>query len=270
MSRVSDSLLRIRELEGLSEGDSPVHGLHPLAKLAATLLYLVAVTSFPNKEVSRLLPFALFPIVVASAAELPARPILARLLFASPLILGIGALNPFFDRALVAVGPFAVPGGWLVFASLALKGALTASAAIILVGTTGAGGVGEALLLLGLPRIFVTQFLLTFRYLSLLMEETARVLRAHELRSLGRRGIGKEARGSLPGGVLVRTYERGMRVYEAMRLRGFSGDLPREPGRRLGARDLAYLVSWAAVFFVLRTADLPEAIGSFLIKAAAR
>lgn len=247
-----------------------MHGLHPLSKLAATLLFLVAVASFPNKELSRLVPFALFPVVVAAAAGLPARPILERLLFVSPLILGIGVLNPLFDRGLVAFGPFSVPGGWLVFCSLAVKGALTVSAAIILVGTTGVQGVGEAMLLLGLPRIFVTQFLLTFRYLSLLMEEVARVLRAHELRSLGRRGIGKEARGSLPGGVLVRTYERGMRVYEAMRLRGFSGEFPKEPGRGLRARDLSYVAAWAAAFLLFRTADLTEAIGSFLVKAAAR
>jgi cobalt/nickel transport system permease protein len=262
--------MNIRRLEELSSAESVIHRLHPLSKLVTTVLYLIAVTSCPNKEITGLAPFALFPVIVASLAGLPARIILKRLAFASPVILGIGILNPLFDRELVLIGTFRVAGGWLVFASLAVKCALTVSAATILVGTTGIDGIGEAMRILRIPRVIIVQFLLAFRYLSLLIEEVARLLRAHELRSLGRRGIGEAARGSLPGSVLVKTYERGLRIHEAMKLRGFSGEFPSEPAHRFRSADSLYVLLWAGFFFLVRTTDIPGTIGSLLVKAAAR
>lgn len=270
VARVSESLLSLRWLEDFSRRQSAIHRLHPVSKLLTTVCYLVAVTSFGSKELIGLVPFVLFPVMVGSLAELPARPVLQRMLYVSPIIIGIGILNPLFDRELVSFGGVAVAGGWIVFLSLILKGALTVSTAIVLVGTTGVGGIGAAMRVLRLPRVFIVQFLLVFRYLSLLLEEVAKVLRAYDLRAPGRRGIGKDARGSLPGTILIRTYDRGLRVYEAMKLRGFSGEFPSDHDPKLRAPDIAFLLAWTGFFVVARFVDIPGAIGSLFLRMVIR
>ncbi len=265
MSSLARSLASLRLLETLSRGGSFIHGLRPLAKLISALLFLVALTSTGSREIVGLAPFALFPILVLALSDLPAAPILGRLAALSPLVLLIGALNPIFDRVPVEFGGASIPGGWLVFASLAIKSALAIWTAILLIATTGMDGIAEAMRELRLPRVFVLQTLLAYRYLSLLMEEIGTSMRAHELRSSGRLGVGKEARGSLPGRLLVRTYERGVRVHEAMLLRGFDGEYRTGRPRSLRFSDAAYVAAWAAYFAAARLCDIPALLGSLAI-----
>ncbi|MBL8967021.1 MAG: cobalt ECF transporter T component CbiQ [Spirochaetaceae bacterium] len=262
MPDIVRSISGVRVLEELSRRESPVHRRHPFAKLAVTLAFLVAVAAGPRRELVGLLPFALYPFLTASLAEVPARPLLERLLLAAPIVVGIGALNPLFDREAVALGGITVPGGWLVFASLALRCALTVSAALLLVATTRMEELGGSMRALGFPRVLVLQLLLTYRYIALLLEELATSLRAHALRAPGRRGIGREARGSLPGRLLLRSYDRGRRVYDAMRLRGFDGEYRSGAKRRFGAGDLGYVLGWCGFFLACRLVDLPGALGA--------
>lgn len=266
MTDIARSLGTFRLLDDLSRGRSRVHGLHPLAKLVATAAFLVAVASTSRRELVSLLPFALYPILVASLADLPPGPLAVRILGALPFIAGIGILNPLFDRTPVAVAGLLVGGGWLTFLSLLIKGGLTIAAALVLIATTGIGGVGEAMRALRVPRVVVLQLLLTYRYLALLLEELGRMLRAHDLRSPKGRGIGKAARGAFPGQLLVRAYGRAQRVYDAMLLRGFDGEYRAGPRRGPGAIDAVYAASWSAYFLLVRFVDLPGLLGALVLR----
>jgi cobalt/nickel transport system permease protein len=266
VSTAARSLAELHILESLSRGDSGVHRLRPLAKLITTVLYLVAIGSTGRREVVGLLPFVLYPVIILSLAGLPAKPFVKRIAAVSPLVLLIGVLNPVFDRSSVSFGGYEVAGGWLVFASISLKCVLAVWAALLLVATTGMDGVAEAMRSLRLPRVFVLQTLLAYRYVSLLIEEVATSLRAHELRSQGRRGVGKEARGSLPGRLLVRTYERGVRIHEAMQLRGFDGEYRAGGPKEVRAADLAFVGIWLAFFACARFIDIPLLLGSLVVK----
>lgn len=104
MSRIVDSIYNIRLLDDLARKDTVIHRIHPVPKLLATIVYLIVVVSFDRYEISGLLPFVMYPMVLILLAELPAKPILKRLLMVEPLIIGIGILNPIFD-----------PRGWTTF-----------------------------------------------------------------------------------------------------------------------------------------------------------
>ncbi len=266
MTTSARALAGLRLLESLSRGDSGIHRLRPLAKLITTMLFLIAIGSTGKREVVGLLPFALYPVLMLSLADLPAKPIFLRLAAVSPVVLLIGALNPIFDRTGVNFGGYEIAGGWLVFASIGLKCILAVWAALLLVATTGMGGVAEAMRSLRLPRVFVLQTVLAYRYVSLLIEEIASSLRAHELRSQGRRSVGREARGSLPGRLLVRTYERGVRIHEAMLLRGFDGEYRAGRPRGLRAVDGAFVLAWTVFFVFVRLVDIPSAFGGLVLK----
>ena len=51
-------------LDMLSYKDTFIHRLDPRTKLCATVFFVVTVVSFPKYEVSGLLPFLFFPVLL--------------------------------------------------------------------------------------------------------------------------------------------------------------------------------------------------------------
>lgn len=268
MSSIANSLLNIHLMDDLTRMDTAVHRVHPLVKLLTTIIYMVVVVSFDRYEVIGLLPLLLYPVLVMELADIPAGPLFKRVLMVLPLIVGVGVLNPWFDRQVFVLGGLTLSKGWLTFLSITLKGGLTVTAALLLIATTGMDGVASALRMIRVPRLFVLQLLLTYRYISVLMEEVARTLRAYSLRLPGRGGVARSAWGSLAGQLLLRTFDRAERVYQAMCLRGFRGEYNTGAHQRVRVRDLAYLAGWTAFFALARVYNIPLFIGSLITGAA--
>lgn len=264
MADTIQSLYNIRLLDELARKDSVIHRRHPLAKLLTTLIYLVAVISYGKYEISALLPLVFYPVIVLALADVPAVPLLRRLVLVLPLIMGIGILNPFFDHQVVVVAGQAISRGWLTFFSIILKSMLTVFAALLLVATTGLERIAHSLRLLKVSRLFVLQLLLTYRYISVLTEEVGRILRAYFLRAPGQKGLNRHVWGPLLGQLLLRTFERAQRVYQAMCLRGFSGEYHTGPQQRINRGDLAYLFLWFLYFAAARLCDIPALLGLVL------
>jgi cobalt/nickel transport system permease protein len=213
-------------LDTLSYRDTFVHRLDPRAKLITTLLFIITVVSIPKYEIAALLPFLLFPILLFSLSDIPVAFILKKVLLVSSFAVFIGIFNPLIDRqtAYSAFG-FTVSGGWLSFLSIMLKFFLTITSALLLIATTSFPGVCHALQKMGMPEIFVSQLLFLYRYIFLLLEEAMKIVRARDMRSFGKKGLGIKPAINLFGTLFLRTVERAERVYQAMLSRGFSGRL---------------------------------------------
>ena len=179
MSNIINSLYNMRYLEDIAHKNTSIHKLNPVIKLITTVLYLIMVVSFDKYEIIRLLPFIIYPLVVILIAEIPVRVIIKRLFFIEPLIIGIGILNPLFDHKTILISGFPVSGGWLIFISIVLKSSLTVASIIVFIATTGMDKIAFSLRILKIPKIFVLQILLTYRYISVLMEEVARTVKAY-------------------------------------------------------------------------------------------
>jgi len=241
MSNIMNSLYNMRILDDLARQETVIHKLYPLVKLLTTVSYLTVVISFGKYDIGGLLPFLLYPSMVFALAEIPLKPIFMRILLVSPFIIGIGVLNPFFDDQSFFLGGTEISRGWVTFLSLLIRSGLTVTAALLLIATTGMDRLGGALRMLRIPRIFVLQLLLTYRYISVLMEEVARTLRAYSLQAPQQKGIHRSAWGSLAGQLILRTFDRAQRIYEAMCLRGFTGEYRTGGFKEISAWDLAYL-----------------------------
>src|SRR5512137_92563 len=87
----------IGRLDRLSYGDTFVHRLDARVKVIATMLFLFTVISFPKYEIVALVPFLLFPALLATLGEIPVRFILRKVLLVSPFAILIGVFNPFLD-----------------------------------------------------------------------------------------------------------------------------------------------------------------------------
>ncbi len=264
MSDIAKSLQNIKVLDTLARRHSSIHRLHAVAKLATAVAFIGALASFDRYEVVRLLPFVFYPVVLFAASRVPVGVVARRILYVLPLILFIGVFNPIFDQRLFMVGGQAITGGWLTFASLVLKSVFSVAAALLLMATTGMDGIACALRTLRVPRIFVLQLVLTYRYIGVLLEEAGRSYRAYRLRAPGQKGIHPRAWGSFAGMLLLRTFERARRVYDAMLCRRFDGEYHTGRAERFRVQDASWTVLWTAAFVLFRIYDIPALLGRLL------
>lgn len=262
MANMIRSLYNIRLLDELAEKDTVIHRLHPLSKLLVTVGYLIAVVSCGKYEIGALMPLIFYPVVLIALAEIPALPVLRRALIAAPIAIGIGIFNPILDyKPLVVIGGISVSGGWISFMSILIKCMMTVTAALLLIASTGMNNIAAALRALGVPRLFVMQLLLTYRYISVLIEEAARTTRAYSLRSPYEKGIHPRDWGSLTGQLLMRTIDRAQRIYQSMCCRGFQGEYNMGNVKKASLRDGVYTLLWILFFTLVRYFNIPALIG---------
>jgi len=261
MSGIVGSLYNLKYFDEIAKSDSVIHRLHPITKLLTTLCYLITVVSFHKYQITQLLPLFLFPVTVLFLSRVPEMYILNRVLILEPFIIAIGILNPLFDSHHITVFGLIVSSGWITFLSLLLKATFTILAALLFIAATGMENIGYAMRLIKIPKIFVLQLLLTYRYISVLLEEVARILRAYFLRSLNQKGIQRNAWGSLLGHLLLRSFDRAERIYNAMRMRGFDGEYNTGKKIRFRLADVFYIVFWLGFFVTARLINIPQVLG---------
>lgn len=266
MLKIESNWLDLRHLDDLAAQKTVIHRLDPRIKLITTLLFISIVTSYGKYEISGLIPLAFFPLTLILLGNLPWQHLLKRLLLVSPFVIFVGIFNPLFDQTpLVQVHSFVITGGWVSFISITLRLALTVTAALILVATTGIDAICTALLRLGVPKVIVTQVLFMYRYLHVLLAEFLRVAQAYSLRSFHGDGLRFRIWGSLVGQLLMRTIERAQRIYQAMLCRGFDGEIRRLRPGKIAVAETVYVTGWAAFFLIVRFINIPQALGKVFL-----
>lgn len=267
MSSFIGSIFKIGDIEQLATKSSFIHRLHPLAKTLVTVFYIIAIASFEKYEVSGLLIFLIYPISILYLAYIPLKTILNRIIVVMPFVLLIGVFNPFFDHTpQFLLFDIMITGGWLSFLSLAIKGIMSFSSAILLVATSGIFQITKALRIMRLPTIFILQLLLLYRYIAIIFDELHRVWNAYQLRSNNSKGLIYKVWGSLVGQALLRAYDRAIRVYHAMLLRGFSNDYSTTQKTDLHSKDYMYIFGWLLFFLVFRFFNLSSFLGELFLK----
>lgn len=267
MSSINNALFNLRQMDDLAAQNTPIHRIHPLAKIIVTMVFLVTVVSYDKYSISGLLGLVFYPLVVMALSELPVQVMLKRLLMLEPFVIGIGLFSPFFDTNTLVIGSLSISAGWITLFSIFIKGSLTISAGLLLIATTGIDRVAEGLRMLKVPRILVLQILLTYRYVLVLIEELSRMTRAYFLRAPKDKGIRRTVWGSFAGQLLLRTYDRAQRIYVSMNLRGFRGEYHIGNVSPMGTRDWSYLFIWCLFFFLCRLVSLADVI-SYGLKGA--
>ncbi len=264
-----ETALGSMSMNGLDHGvtrDTLTGSIDPRARLITTMVFIIVATSFGKYDILGLLPLVIYPMVLMALGTVPVRSIAKKLLYVSPLAIFIGIFNPLFDsRILVHLGPVGISGGWISFATIMLKFVLTVSAALILVASGGFDAVCQALARLKVPNVFVSQLMFMHRYIYVMTDQASRMVRAHSLRSFRRSGMSLRVFGSLIGQLLLRTLDRAQRIHTAMVSRGFTGEIPLMRELRLAGRDAAFVVSWSALFILVRLYNIPLWIGSTLM-----
>ncbi len=266
MNKASKSWSELRAMEELAAGDSPVHRLHPLAKLLVTILYIALTVSFPKYRLSGVAAMAFFPLFLFQAAGLSLLDCLRKLRLALPLVLAVGVANPFLDRApMLYLGPLPVSGGVISMLTLMCKGVFALAASYLLAATTPIDALCASLRRLRVPELLVTLFLLTYRYIAVLAEQVGIMSDAYALRAPGQKGVHISAWGSFLGQLLLRSMDRASELYQSMLQRGFDGGYRYLTVPPFRAADWGYCLGSAALLGLLRCVDVAQAIGNLIV-----
>jgi cobalt/nickel transport system permease protein len=226
-------------------------------KLAATLLFVVAVVATPREVMWIFAGHAAIVGAAAAAGRIPPRFIARRLVIEIPFLL-FAILLPLVgrgERVDVWFLSLSVEGLWGAWNILA-KATLGAAASIVLAATTQVPDLLLGFDRLKVPRAFTAIMGFMVRYLDVIIGNLDRMRVALRSRGYAPRWIGEaRALGATAGSLFIRSYERGERVYLAMLSRGYGGSMP-DP-----RHTAAPAAEWAGVFLVAGLAAGLAAIG---------
>ena len=235
---------RIREfyaLEQLSGGDTCVHRLHPTMKLLATTIFIVTVVSFDRYDFGRMVPYIFYPTLMTAFSETPYTMLMKKFLIALPFCIFVGISNVIFDRASAfSIYGITVSYGAVSFFTILFRAYLCVMAVLILVSVTPVPDITNSMRRLKLPYIFIVMFEMTYRYIGVLFDEAYSMYIAYSLRSADVRGIALKDTGGFVGQLLLRSFDRADRIYNAMKCRGYAlRNFPRDR-RKYEPKDLIF------------------------------
>lgn len=231
--------MRAAHIDRYEARDSLLHRLDPRVKVVVTLLFILSNVLLPDGAWPAYLAAWLFLLLAVSLARLSPLFVLRRSLLALPFVLAAVSVLftvPGETRLSWQIGTLSLTvsdQSLIRFGSILVRSWLSVQMAILLTATTQFPDLMHALRHLKVPALLVAIIAFMYRYLSVLVDEARRLLRAREARSAqGPQGTaGRSLRwraqvaGGMVGQLFLRSMERSDRVYGAMVARGYRGQL---------------------------------------------
>jgi len=226
-------------------GRSGFGSIDPRAKTVALLAFVAIVAMLRDW---RILLFSLaYMLAVLATSGIPARHLAGQFVLALPFSL-MGALSVYFYAGL-----FPAVAMFLRVASCVL-------ALLLLSSTTHFFDLLKGLQRLRVPRIFVNLLLFTYRYIFVVSDEMGRMSVARKARGAraGRSLLDGSAMRTLSfsaGMVLVRAHGRAQRMHDALRCRGFDGEIKTLNRFRVGVAEMVFFAAVASFSAMLLLAE---------------
>jgi len=212
--------------------DSPLHLLEARSKLIGFTALIIAVLLIRPGDAAAFFASFFLIAVLMGVSQIPLSYMLGRTLLLLPFVLLAGIAVPWKGAE-----------GFSWFSALLMRSLLCLILVILLTNTTRFAELLSGLRSLGLPRILALNLGFLYRYLFVLMDEAMRMRMARDCRTVGRLPLLRELRltGTMLGALLLRSFERAERTYQAMLSRGHSLAFPVLAPRRFGFRDAVFI-----------------------------
>jgi cobalt/nickel transport system permease protein len=193
-------------------------------------------------------------------SRLEAVAVLKRLLAANTFTVFLWLTLPltYGGVEVVKLGPLQLSGEGIRLAALiTIKTNTIVLALLALLATSRIAGLGHALEGLHLPKHLCFLLLFSYRYIFVIYQEYRKLTRAAQLRCFVPTTNIHTYRtyGYLFGMTLVRSWNRAIRVHQAMLLRGFNGRLIPLAQQTVGRNDIFFLI--ISLFFTAAIAAIP-------------
>jgi len=159
--------------------------------------------------------FALFLLILSLISKVPLTFILKRGIIISPFVLLLVIFTPFYKENAIEI----------VLVTF-VRAYMSIWVLILLTSTTRFSLLLAGLSRMGIPKIFIVLLSYMYRYFFVLVDEVERIIRAVRMRWFRRNGISLlNILSRVVGLLFIRSYERSERVYYAMVMRGFKGEI---------------------------------------------
>jgi cobalt/nickel transport system permease protein len=260
--------MHVHFLDPYQHSHSPVHELDGRVKFVLAVAFILTCSLTPiSAWAVYILLFALI-LSIEILSTLGVGYVQKRASLALPFVLA--ALPVIFT--VEGTKLFSLPlGTWTLtasveglerFISIALKSWLSVQAAIVMAAATPFPELLQAMRAVGIPRLLVAMFGLTWRYIFVLVDEALRLIRARAARS----GVSSsnqkikegggliwraQVTGSMAGSLFLRGFERSDRIYTAMLSRGYDGEVRLMPTPPLTAANKLILFAGLILLGVL-------------------
>lgn len=265
MSKLNNTIYEINNIDALSNEDKWMNKIHPLIKFILTIIYILLVVSFHKYNMTGIIGMFIYPIVIFIIADISFKDSMKKMRIVLPLVCFIGLFNPLFDKQILfSINGIPISGGIISMITLMMKGALAVLASYILIVTTNIEKICYAMESIYIPKVFITQVLLIYRYLTVLLKEANHISEAYSLRAPNQKGIHYKVWGSLIGQLLLRSMDKAENIYQSMCLRGYTGEFSYAHNIKYDSRDYTYFIAWLTIFITIRFVNISEIMGNIL------
>ena len=234
LERVNGTFQDYLETENIQSQKTLIYNVHPLVKLVCAIL-LIIQTNYLNTTFISHIFIILILLTTSILLQINLKRQLNMLFFIGilfPLVISLPLIFLESGNTVFSMGNtfkiIITDAGLIKARNFILR--LLANTIIIsfLILSTPFVHIIHVLKYLHFPRIFIVLLVLTYRYFFLLFENLVKILRADECRRFGKYPFKDRFAhiGTIFGGLLLRSIDRGTRVNQAMLTRGFTGTLP--------------------------------------------
>lgn len=162
------------------------------------------------------------------------------------------------------LGGVAFSFGTVSFFTILFRTLLCVAAVLILVAVTPFSELTGQLRRLRVPGILISLFEMTYRYISTLLEEASSMFIAYRLRSRTKKGLEMRHMGFFVGQLLIRSFDRAERVYNAMKCRGYSLRNSYAARRPMAGADYLLLALTCGLPLLFRLVDFERLFASLI------
>ena len=209
-----------------ANGNSIIHRIDPRCRILSAVFFSCVIA------VSEEIPALIFAVAISAVllviARLDYQLVVKRIIIISGLVFLIWLVVPitYESEYVVRIGPIPFYSeGVILSAQITLKSFAIYLSFLALVSTVSVMNMGYTLNHLGLPNKMVFLLMMTYRYFSVIDQEYQRLMRAIKIRAFRPKTDIHTYRtyAYLVGMLFVRASNRAVRVYHAMKCRGFQG-----------------------------------------------
>lgn len=244
---------------------SPIRELNPKTKFITIISVVILIVSTPANEYASFLLYAGLLSTLVLVSRVPVIVFLKRTLIIVPFVLVAAISVPFVHDGpgtsyTLGIGTVTVSeSGLLIVFNVMAKSTLSVVFLTLLISTTPFNDLLVGLRELSVPAFITDTLSFMYHYIFILVEEVQRVSWARDARLFGNRWIWHvPIIGYMVGSIFVRSFERGERIFRAMKARGYDNELIVRNTGPLHGSDLIFFT-----FVVLGTAVI-RAVGSML------
>jgi cobalt/nickel transport system permease protein len=227
-----------------------IENLDPITKIISFLAIIICIIVTP---ISRLKDFGLYFLLIMAIeifSKLIFRQVVKRVFMLLPFVFIIAIVIPFVQEGDVCwsmkIGCLRLhvthEGIW-TFLNIVIKASLSLFLLVVASLTTVFSDFLKGLEMFRVPHLLIMLMSFMYRYIYVLLEEARRLMRARSLRYYGSRYVEQfRVVGYMIGVLFIRTYERAERIYNAMAVRGFTGEIMSVKRFRMSPLDFLFII----------------------------